>query len=126
MKVDGFSIDDSASWSSENVFVAFHVLNHERIVMLYYRKYERVMVSMKRAALHNSGSSVNDAWIESQGAGGLAVSDIDAKLRNARTAIFSSARRMVQIFRGLRQRGFENLTPSFVSVLSPVRCLIKA
>lgn len=49
MMEDNFSVEDARTWNRSNVFAIFLFLYHERIVILYYRRYERALVALQKA-----------------------------------------------------------------------------
>lgn len=109
MDADGFSVDDSASWTRHSVCVVFHLINHERIATLYYRAYERALNRCKAQKNSESQGPNNPADTISN-----AVEDLEIKLQKARTNIYASAHRVARLMHDALQGGFLPLTPSFM------------
>ncbi len=108
--LDGFSFDDSSTWTTSNVFPVFLRLLHERVVTLYYRRREKALHDIRRTA---TSDPANNEGPTSR-ALGKNHSQIDHDLKEVRAEIYSSATRVVSLLDRLRTTELIRYAPSYV------------
>lgn len=106
MMLDGFSIDQPATWTCQNIFVVFHLLYHERIVMLYHRKSETAINELRRS--HTRSDISDDVDPTST------IMQLRAKQQTARAAIFAAAHRIANMINTVIECELLRYAPSFV------------
>ena len=111
--LQGFSVEDATSWTKHNVFAVFHFLNHERLSTLYYRIYEKTLTTLHKSRADPAVGGRSDD-VPTTPPYHDDHMDIDSNLREVRTNIFLSARRVSQMVKGLQSRDLLRYIPSFV------------
>jgi len=113
---DGFSAEDESTWTKHNVFVVFHLLNHERMVTLYHRLHERALIGCQRERAEPLQNGQEAASASGPSLDGPSSSELGVQLQQARTEIYQSAERVVRLIDKLSAGSLIQYAPSFVYV----------
>jgi len=108
--LDGFSIDDSSTWTTSNVFPVFLRLLHERVVTLYYLRREKALHDIRRMTASNPANNEGPTSHPP----GRNDSQIDHDLKEVRDEIYSSPTRVVSLLDRLRMAELIRYAPSYV------------
>ncbi|KIX97745.1 uncharacterized protein Z520_06523 [Fonsecaea multimorphosa CBS 102226] len=114
MMEDNFSVDDPTTWNRGNIFPIFLFLYHERVVILYYRRYERALVALQKADIDRLADGDREC-ISSDAELNRERPELGNSLRQIRANILQSAGNIIEMLDNLLAQGLLRYAPSHVN-----------
>lgn len=113
MVEEGFSVEEPGSWTRNNVFPIFLFLYHERVVILYYRRYQRALAALQKADIDHLPGNPREC-VPDPASNDTQSSKRHCNLRQCRANILASADHIIDMLHKLLVHDLLRYAPSHV------------